>query len=224
MREPCASSTGATAMAPRPSARPGGRRSQASAALKAEAVLALEAAERALAPASAETMGRWLASLGLLCAGAMAAQEARAKIGAYASLMDYPPACFTKATLARGGTALQMAAELCRAGGLPRRGRGTRARVARPARAPSPKRPCRRRRPRGARSAMRSARKSGAVPTPRSRASRPRPRPCAGVRALPPVHTRDGPFDPGRTPGEELRSAEVGNAIEGEGPWPGADA
>ncbi|HXQ41622.1 MAG TPA: hypothetical protein VN821_10155 [Candidatus Udaeobacter sp.] len=197
--------------------------SQASPALKAEAARALEAAERALAPASAETMGRWLASLGLLCAGAMAAQEARAKIGAYASLMDYPPACFTKATLREAGRRFkwlpsyaELAALLDEAAAP---ARALRDRLRAIAEAPLPPAPPTRRALSDAEREEIWRRTEASLASLMAAAETMRRRP-----ALPPVHTRSGPFDPGRTPGEELRSAEAGDAMAGEGPWPDADA
>lgn len=49
-----------------------------------------------------DPLAEWLAALGTLTAGAMTATDARDKIGAYAAMLrdDFPPACFTKASLA----------------------------------------------------------------------------------------------------------------------------
>lgn len=49
-----------------------------------------------------DTVRRWLGDLGVLVAGAMGADEARAKLVAYTSLIadDYPRATFTRRTLA----------------------------------------------------------------------------------------------------------------------------
>ncbi len=53
-------------------------------------------------PADDDTVRRWLGELGVLVAGAMGVDEARAKLGAFTSLIadDYPRAAFTRRTLA----------------------------------------------------------------------------------------------------------------------------
>ena len=178
------------------------------AALKAEAACAFDAAERALAPASAEIMGKWLASLGLLCAGATSAAEARAKIGAYASLMDYPPVCFTKATLREAGRRfkwLPCFAELTTfLDEIAAPARALRDRLRAIADAPLPPAPQPERAIRSE-ADLAEARQRTEETLARLIASASRPR-----VALPAIHTRAGPFDAGRTPGEELTSAEAG--------------
>jgi hypothetical protein len=191
----------------------------ANAALKAEAERAWQAAERALAPASAETMGKWLASLGLLCAGATSAAEARAKIGAYASLMDYPPACFTKSTLADAGRRfkwLPSFAELTAfLDEVARPARQLRDRLRAIAEAPlPPDAPVKRAPPSEAQRAEIRQRAEAGLARLKAAAEALRQR-----EAFRPIHTRAGPFDAGRTPGEELSSAE-----RGEGSWPSVDA
>lgn len=182
---------------------------EASAALKAEAQCAFDAAERALAPASAETMRKWLASLGLLCAGATSVTEARAKIGAYASLMDYPPACFTKATLAEAGRRFKWLPSFAELSAfldeVARPARQLRDRLRAIADAPLPSPPVKHAGPSEAQRAEIRERATASLASLRATTDALRRR-----VALPPVYTRAGPFDAGRTPGEELSSAEAG--------------
>jgi hypothetical protein len=191
----------------------------ANAALKAEAERAWQAADQVLSPASAETMGKWLASLGLLCAGATSAAEARAKIGAYASLMDYPPACFTKVTLADAGRRVKWLPSFAELTAfldeVARPARQLRDRLRAIAEAPLPLAPAAERAPlsEAQRAEIRQRAEAG-LGCLRAAAEALRRR-----EAFRPIHTRAGPFDAGRTPGEELSSAEPG-----EGSWPNADA
>lgn len=46
-------------------------------------------------------MEEWLASLGPLVAGNISVEDARAKLAAYCGMLEYPAACFTKASLAK---------------------------------------------------------------------------------------------------------------------------
>ncbi len=69
-------------------------------------------------PADEDTVRGWLGNLGVLCAASMSAEEARARLGAFAHLLtdDYPIACFTPRTLAAAGRRFKFwpaFAELC---------------------------------------------------------------------------------------------------------------
>lgn len=44
-------------------------------------------------------MSEWLSSLGLLVAGQMTAEDARARVTAYVAMLEFPAECFTRATL-----------------------------------------------------------------------------------------------------------------------------
>lgn len=56
-------------------------------------------------PADGDVVRKWLGDLGVLVAGAMGVDEARAKLAAYANLIadDFPRAAFTRRTLATAG-------------------------------------------------------------------------------------------------------------------------
>ena len=56
-------------------------------------------AEQAALPAGRDVVERWLSSLGTLQAGKANETDAKIKINSYASMLDYPAACFTKTTL-----------------------------------------------------------------------------------------------------------------------------
>lgn len=72
--------------------------------LRAQAKAALPTMmERASKPAQIEGKQEWLNSLGALVAGKMSLEEARARVEAYADLLDYPAGVFSKATLRRAG-------------------------------------------------------------------------------------------------------------------------
>ena len=70
--------------------------------VEAEAQLALVLA--AIQPAPRDLALKWLASLGVLTAGKMAAEDARLKASAYLGLLDYPPCCYTEETLRDAAT------------------------------------------------------------------------------------------------------------------------
>ena len=72
-------------------------------ALNRHAKAVLPAVEAELEPASIGIREKWLTSLGTLCAGKMSAADAKAKLSAYGSMMDYPSQVFTKATLGQAG-------------------------------------------------------------------------------------------------------------------------
>jgi hypothetical protein len=63
----------------------------------------LRAAENLLRPADKQTLAKWLATLGVLCAGQMSADDAKTKIAAYVPLLDVPAAILTKQTLQDAG-------------------------------------------------------------------------------------------------------------------------
>jgi hypothetical protein len=71
--------------------------------LRSEAARAIPQAEAALRPADKQTAREWLMALGVLVAGQMTTNDAKAKIGAYAPLLDHPACCFTRATLEEAG-------------------------------------------------------------------------------------------------------------------------
>jgi hypothetical protein len=58
---------------------------------------------RRMQPATAESIGKWLASLGVICAGSMPVEEARIKIAAYVSVLlgEFEAGCFTEGSLKR---------------------------------------------------------------------------------------------------------------------------
>ena len=68
---------------------------------------ATRAAEAAqwMQPVDDATVRQWLSDLGVLVAGSLSVEEARAKLAAYTSLIEgeYPRACFTKKMLAEAG-------------------------------------------------------------------------------------------------------------------------
>lgn len=66
---------------------------------KGDAERLLVKAEASSLPASREVVEKWLSSLGALQAGNATDASAEGKITAYASMLDYPAACFTKTTL-----------------------------------------------------------------------------------------------------------------------------
>lgn len=70
-----------------------------SAELKRDAIAACAKLEPQCARAPTPDVRKWLASLGLLCAGSTAAEDAKAKILAYAGLLEFPGACYTKDSL-----------------------------------------------------------------------------------------------------------------------------
>ena len=72
--------------------------------LKAEAEARLAAAEAAIHPAPRDLALKWLASLGVLTAGKMGAEDARLKASAYLGLLDYPASCYTEDTLRAAAT------------------------------------------------------------------------------------------------------------------------
>lgn len=73
--------------------------------LQREAAAALPALADWMRPADEDTVRRWLADLGILVAGTMGVEEARAKLAAYSRLLadDYPVAAFSQRTLAAAG-------------------------------------------------------------------------------------------------------------------------
>lgn len=73
--------------------------------LQREAAAALPALADWMRPADEDTVRRWLADLGILVAGTMGVEEARAKLGAYSRLLadDYPRLVFTERTLVAAG-------------------------------------------------------------------------------------------------------------------------
>jgi hypothetical protein len=60
---------------------------------------ALPALTATMRRASDGTVKKWLASLGVLTAGKVGAADARAKITAYAAMLEHPEMCFTKSSL-----------------------------------------------------------------------------------------------------------------------------
>jgi hypothetical protein len=79
-----------------------------SAAAKAEARAELDRLAESLEPAGKERMAQWLATLGTISAtGNMTVADAKAKLGAYASLLAYPVACLTRESLDRAGRAFK---------------------------------------------------------------------------------------------------------------------
>lgn len=67
-----------------------------------EAAARAAEAVRWMQPVEDATVRQWLSDLGVLVAGSLSVEEARAKLSAYTSLIEgeYPRACFTKKTLA----------------------------------------------------------------------------------------------------------------------------
>lgn len=74
---------------------------------KGEAKAALPLAVRAATPADMDLVRKWLAALGVMCAGNMPAADAKAKIGVYAPNLDHPHSCFTEETLREAGRAFK---------------------------------------------------------------------------------------------------------------------
>ncbi|MDW7555516.1 MULTISPECIES: hypothetical protein [Azospirillum] len=73
--------------------------------LQREAAAALPTLADWMRPADEDTVRCWLADLGILVAGTMGVEEARAKLGAYSRLLadDYPRLAFTERTLRAAG-------------------------------------------------------------------------------------------------------------------------
>lgn len=71
--------------------------------MQADAERVSRQAEAALKPADVADVRKWLASLGLLCAGQMSASDAKLKLAAYAPLLDQPACCYTQDTLREAG-------------------------------------------------------------------------------------------------------------------------
>ena len=69
----------------------------------ADAKAGLRAVEAALAPAPVGEVRKWLTGLGTLSAGQMSLEDARAKIGAYAALLDAPVFVLTTENLKEAG-------------------------------------------------------------------------------------------------------------------------
>jgi len=67
--------------------------------VKAEAERLLPKVRAALERADRGTMEKWLIALGNLVAGKTSVDEAKMKIGAYSTMLDYPDRCFTDKTL-----------------------------------------------------------------------------------------------------------------------------
>lgn len=72
--------------------------------VRAEAGRVLRILEPQTARADKGIVAKWLGSLGVLCAGQMSAADAKAKLGAYSALLDYPAGCFTEASLRDAAT------------------------------------------------------------------------------------------------------------------------
>lgn len=64
---------------------------------------ALPAIKAALQPVGSDVVAKWLASLGVLCAGQMSAADAKIKMAAYVPLIEEPAIAFTSATLKAAG-------------------------------------------------------------------------------------------------------------------------
>lgn len=70
---------------------------------KGEAKSKLPLALKLAAKADDETIRKWMASLGVMCAGQMSAGDAKAKISVYVPMLDLPACCFTTETLEDAG-------------------------------------------------------------------------------------------------------------------------
>jgi hypothetical protein len=65
-----------------------------------EALRNLPIVERLCQPCPRETVSKWLATLGVMCAGQqLTAADAKAKISAYSAHLNHPASCFTNDTL-----------------------------------------------------------------------------------------------------------------------------
>lgn len=69
----------------------------------AEAKKSLPMIEHQLRPAAKETVSKWLANLGLLCAGQMPANDAKMKVAAYLPHIAQPECSFTAESLKAAG-------------------------------------------------------------------------------------------------------------------------
>lgn len=67
----------------------------------------LPRAEALLKPADKKLIEKWLVHLGVLCAGQISVEDAKAKVIAYAELMDYPAGVLNRRTLADAGRAFK---------------------------------------------------------------------------------------------------------------------
>lgn len=67
----------------------------------------LPRAEALLKPADRKLIEKWLIHLGVLCAGQISTEDAKAKVMAYAELMDAPASVLNKRTLADAGRAFK---------------------------------------------------------------------------------------------------------------------
>jgi hypothetical protein len=71
--------------------------------LKRDAAAAVRQMDAALVPANPQMVRQWLTALGVLVAGSMTAGDAKAKVGAYAPMLDHPACCYTRETLEEAG-------------------------------------------------------------------------------------------------------------------------
>jgi len=67
--------------------------------MREDAVNTLRRLEIAMVPATEDTIRKWLAALGNLCAARHGAAEAKQAIATYAAMLDHPASCFTRDTL-----------------------------------------------------------------------------------------------------------------------------
>lgn len=66
-----------------------------------EAQSIVQACDDALRPANAETVVKWLTALGKCVVAPGTSEDARSKLTSYASVLSFPPCCYTQATLRR---------------------------------------------------------------------------------------------------------------------------
>lgn len=69
--------------------------------IHSEAISIVRACDAALRPANAETVVKWLTALGKCVVAPGTSDDARSKLTSYASVLSFPPCCYTQGTLRR---------------------------------------------------------------------------------------------------------------------------